>query len=204
MTRYYRTKSGVITTWYNSLGILQRLDEKTGEIQEELAIDPEDKDATFCINGETIRVEDFIFDPIDKMIERVEEAVAKKDRWLVSEEALLATFLKETDKIGVVMDVETFDTVIPGLGFGIKSGKDRVPMLMVPAEQKYKKNNWHYKIEFTPAKEENQPFVGYEAFYFCDFCSMLTSGRARLVNLEKVGKDYEPAPVDLKMTVLDI
>ena len=54
MTRYYRTKSGVITTWYNSLGILQRLDEKTGEIQEELAIDPEDKDATFCINGETI------------------------------------------------------------------------------------------------------------------------------------------------------
>ena len=102
------------------------------------------------------------------------------------------------------MDVETFDTVIPGLGFGIKSGKDRVSMLMVPAEQKYKKNDWHYKIEFTPAKEEDRPFVGYESFYFCDFCSMLTSGRARLVNMEKVGKDYEPAPVDLKMTVLDI
>ena len=138
------------------------------------------------------------------MVERLKDAVAKKNRWLVSEHSLLATFLKETEKIGVIMDVEPFDTVVPGLGFGIKSGNKRVPMLMVPVEHDYKKAEWHYKIEFTPAKEENRSIVGYESFYFWDFCSMLCSGHARLVNLEKVGKDYEPAPVDLKMTVLDI
>ena len=202
MTRKYQTKTGVITTWYSSFGFIQHLDEKTSEVLEEWEIDPKDKDATFCINGETIRVEDYIFETIDTMIERLEEAVTKKDRWLVSEEALLATFLKDTDKLGVVMDVETFDTVIPGLGFGIKSGKDRVPMLMIPTERRYKKHDWHYKIEFTPAKEEHRPFVGYESFYFCDFCSMLTSGHARLVNLEEVGTNYDLDLPNLKMTVL--
>ena len=57
MNRKYRTKSGVITTWHNSLGRLAHLDDYTGDILETWEFDPANEDATFCIDGETIRIE---------------------------------------------------------------------------------------------------------------------------------------------------
>ena len=184
MYRDYKTKDGTILhTWYNNLGRVNVLDDKGLEVAE-YEFD-KGEDPVFCHNNELIHINDFLCYPLDEIIDRLDLAAKAGDRWYVTDNQILATFLKEADKIGVEMEVSAFDMIIPELGFGIKSDK-RVKTIMVPTEDGYSKDYWHYKIRFAPANKELEPVVGTEALYFSDLCSLLVSGKAKLVNLNTI------------------
>ena len=198
MQRYYTLKSGeTLKCWYNDLGWVTIMDDQ-GMDKETLEFDRRSPDPTVEYNGETIHINNFDYTPIDEMVELVNKAKEANDRWQVPKEKILATFMKESDKIGVVMDVEAYDTISTVLGIGFKgSRKNMLRCLMVPFEDRWKKSDWGYKIELRPESEAIAQFTGRETFYFDDLISMIFCERVNfeLVNREKYRESH---PIEIE------
>ena len=194
MKRYYKLSSGeVIPTWYNDIGILTIMTNE-GMDKETLEFDHRSNDPTVDYHGEIIHLNNFEFTPLDKLIEKVEKSVAANDRWGVMSEEALATIMQESENIGFVMDVECFDTLIPCMGIGMKSNDKTIKCLMVPFEDQWKKDDWHYKIELRPYEEALRPLVGRETMYFSDFWSMVMCDKRfiQVVDLRTFDKSSIP------------
>lgn len=192
MIRKYKTESGkLIRCWYNDLGGIDVYDDNGKEVAH-FNFDSEDPDPTFTYNGETFHIHDFYFTPLDELIKKVNDSVEKKDRWGVYQEEALPTLMKEADKVGFVMEVNLMDTIIPSMGIGIKSSNGpRATVLMVPFEDRWKKEDWHYKVEMRAENEQIRPIVGRETMYFSDLWSTIMMGKwIKLVNREEYRKTH--------------
>ena len=186
MYREYRKANGkIIRTFYYDYGRIVVVDPKTGVDIAECQFDPMSEEPSFVYDGEFFKVDDYLYDDIDTMISRVEKAQESKDRWAVRECELLSTFIKESSKIGVEMEVPVYDLIFPGIGVRGNSGST-VTTLMELYENRYTKDDWHYKIEFRVVDKNIRPYVGVESYYFSDFASMLLQGMFKLVNLSAV------------------
>ena len=189
MIRHYTLKNGrTIRCWYNDLGYFTvYTDDNSGKEEYTLEFDFHDEDPTVVYYGETIHINEFNYMPLEELIEKVEEGIRINDRWVARHEDALATLMKESDRIGFVMEVECFNTIIPGLGIGLKgSGSPKVECLMVPFEDRWNKKDWHYKVELRPDNENLRPMVGRETLYFSDLWDSVTRGVwIKLVDREK-------------------
>ena len=189
MKRRYTLENGeTLHAWYNDLGYFTVYKDETGAEEEcTLEFNFRDEDPTVTYNGEVVHVNNFAYMPFEELLAQVNHGIEIGDRWVVSQDEALATLMKETDKIGFVMEVECFNTIIPGLGIGLKgSGSPKVECLLVPFEDRWKKKDWHYKVELRPENEALRPMVGRETLYFSDLWDSVRTGKwIRMVNREE-------------------
>lgn len=134
--------------------------------------------------SQKVYLNDFDYMPYVKLMEKVQQGVQNQDRWAVRKDDVWATFMKESEKVYVVCEMPTFDSIIPSLGFGITSD-NYAEVLCVLSEKRYTKQQWSYKISLTCENEMLRYYVPNHDFYFSDFVSMLMSGQIRLVEKEK-------------------
>ena len=73
-----------------------------------------------------------------------------------------------------------FDVYLPGLGFGLKSGRreDCIPIECRFTERRRSLDicddcYWPYKVELEPVDEQLRELFGHEEYYGCDFESMV-------------------------------
>jgi len=156
---------------------------KTGK-EFELPVHDDENGVFIIYEGEKIYLNDYDYLSYSEVVTKVNECVEKKDTWLIYDDDILATFIKETDKIGIVGEAHVFDIIVPTLGFGITSDKT-IECLMIPTENRYKKHDWHYKITLESNDETLRNYVASRNIYFRDFCSMLKSGFYRLVDKDE-------------------
>jgi len=140
----------------------------------------DDKGIYIVWDNQKVYLNDFDYDTVEVMAKRITECVLKNDRWLVSDDEILATFMKDTDNVGIIMDMPAYDMVCASLGFGIV-GDNEQTVLCVPTEKQYKKTNWHYKFTLECECEALRQVIASRHFYFSDFCSFLKCGHAKLV-----------------------
>ena len=185
MVRKYKLNDGsVIRAYVSDFGSFEIMGEE-GNVLHTYEYDYLNDDKYVVHNGEVIYINNFMYDDIDTMIKKVEKAQETKDRFLITQDELLATFMKEKDRVAVMMEVEEFDIVIPELGFGLKgTNSNKVMVKMVPCQEgRYPINMWHYKIQFEPEDPFLLERVGREAYYFCDFADMLFTGWCKLTKV---------------------
>lgn len=132
-------------------------------------------------DGERVYLNNYDYMPYEKLIEKINECIEKKDPWLCYDDDILATFIKESEKVGIVGDMRVFDFIIPALGIGTTSDKE-MEVLAIPTEKYYKKYQWHYKFTMEPEDESLKGIVPSQDIYFSDFCSALKRGIYRLVD----------------------
>ena len=156
-------------------------DGKKIEKEFELPVHDDENGVFIIYDGEKIYLNNYDYLPYSEVVAKVNECVEKKDAWLISNDSILATFIKETDKIGIVGKANVFDIIIPELGFGTVSDKT-VKCLMIPTEKRYKKHDWHYKFTMEVYDDALRDYVANRDIYFMDFCSLLKSGYYRLVD----------------------
>lgn len=207
MRREYTLKSGkTLYCWYSQYSGLTIYTDETGAKKElTLEVDRGNPDPVVEYHGETIHVNDFKFIGLDELIQKVSEAIASGDRVRVLSDEALATIMKEHDRVGFVMLVDCFDTVVPGLGFGLKSSNNRMEALMVPFEKYRKMEDWHYKIELQAADEASRLLVGKEDMYFQDLWTSVMCGHIKLVDKNKYMEEHGcKIPEDVHVTVLNI
>ena len=131
-------------------------------------------------DSQKVYLNDFDYDTVEVMVKRIAECVEKNDRWLVSDDEILATFIKDTDNVGIVMDMPAYDMICASLGFGIV-GDNEQTVLCIPTERQYAKKDWHYKFTAECECESLRQVISSRHFYFSDFCSSLKCGHAKLV-----------------------
>ena len=140
-----------------------------------------EEDGSFMWGSEKIYLKDFEADTVPVMAQRIKKAVEENDRWQVSEDEILATFLKYADDVIILADMPRFTTIIPMVGIGL-TGDETMRVACVLSEDRYKKSSWHYKITLTPNDLQDKAMVASEHLYFGDFCSMLFRGNCELVS----------------------
>lgn len=165
MVRKYKLKSGnILRCWYYDFGslvgkgelvVLDSILESKGNEKEYYTFNSLNDDPTINYHGEVIHVNNFEYYTVDELIEHANrKIVTDSDKYFNLEEELLNTLLRDTENVGLVGEVECFNTIIPKLGIGFKgSSSDKVKVLLVPFEHRYKKGEWHYKVEFRPEDE---------------------------------------------------
>ena len=198
MRRTYTLKSGKrLCTFVSSYGGVRIYDDQ--DKGKEIAVcekkKHEDDTEYFEYDGEIIDCDNFDYMSFDELLERVEHGLKEKDKWAVYEAEALATIMRETDRVGFVMDVNCFDHVFPWLGMGFKSDTNKITALMVPFENRYKKDSWSYKIELHAENEETRRLTGSETMYFQDLWGGIMSGtHIKIVDRTKY---REENPVDM-------
>lgn len=191
MRREYTLKSGkVIHCWYNRFaGVICIQDDNGNEI-EAIKVNTEDENATFEYEGEVIHVDDYNYMTVRELLTKCRErAIADgkdpSDMNYLRENELLCTILKDTEHFGIVSDVECYNTIIPGLGIAFKgSGSTHLKVLTIPFERRYKKDDWHYKVELKPANDDIAQLTGSECYYFSDLVGSIRCGHMKLVDIE--------------------
>ena len=127
-------------------------------------------------DGEEVYLCDYKYMPVEELC----IALENHNENYVFNDTVLATFLKDTENVGIVIPMKAYDTVIPQLGFGIV-GEREYEVLCVPTEHRYEKERWHYKITLECECEELRKFIPSKSYYFNDFVSFLRTGYAKLV-----------------------
>lgn len=140
-------------------------------------------------NGENVYLNDFDYMPYDELMRKIKECIEKKDKWIVFDDQILATFLREFEKVGIVGDMPVFDVIIPSMGIGMISDNE-IEILTVLSEKRYKKLDWHYKITLVAEDESLRGIVASRDIYFGDFCDLLKSGIYRLVNKDEYKNNH--------------
>ena len=150
-----------------------------------------DKRGVYIIwNKNKVYLNEYDFLTAEKLIAKIEKGKALNDRWYVSDDEILATFLKETNKIGIVIDMPAYDMVCPQLGIGFVGNKE-YSVLCIPTEKQYSKPDWAYKFTLECECEDLRRYIPSRHFYFSDFCSFVKQGLADIVLKEEFKKDIE-------------
>ncbi len=131
-------------------------------------------------DDDKIYLNDFDYDSVEVMASRLAECVEKNDRWLVSDDEIIATLIKDTENVGLVADMPVFDMVAASLGFGFL-GEHEQTVLCVPTERQYSKHSWKYKFTLECECESLRKYIPSRHVYASDFCDMLKEGHAKLV-----------------------
>ena len=138
----------------------------------------------FIYHDEKIYLNNFDYEPVEVMAKRIQAGVDARDKWLVWDDEIWATFIKDSENLAFVIDMPTYDMVMQQFGIGI-TGDDEVTVLCVPTEKVYTKDRWHYKITVECDNEQLRHFVSSRNFYFSDFCSLLKAGHIKMVHRDQ-------------------
>ena len=148
----------------------------------------EDDNGVYILwNNKPVYLNEYDYYTAEQLIDKLEEVRGNIDVFL-SDSDICATFIKESDKIGIVLDMPAFDIRVPELGIGFTGGK-RYPTLVIPTERQYKKHEWFYKVSLECESTELREYIPYNNIYFCDLASFLRSGHAKLVLREPFKKE---------------
>lgn len=121
-------------------------------------------------NSEKIYLNDFDFMPYEQLMAKIKEGKEKNDRWLVSDDDILATFMKESEKVMVFASMPVYNIITP-FGFALCGDKEMdIPCRLSTAQ--YPKERWGYKITLEPL-EDLRKVCAKQNYYFSDFCSLL-------------------------------
>lgn len=198
MRRTYTLKNGEkLYTFCSKYGGVTVYDKEVGGNEVAVLEKHKREDGTiyFKYNGEIIEYDSFDHMTFDELLSKVEQGIKNGNRWEVYEDEALATIMRETDRVGFVMEVNCFDVVVPQFGFGVRSDRNKIKALMIPFEERWKKDDWHYKIELCAENEATREATGYETMYFSDLWSGVMSGK--WIKLVDRAKYREENPVDL-------
>lgn len=134
----------------------------------------------FEFNGEKIKFEDFEFMTVDQLIEKLS---LNEDKSAIREDDFLATFLKDTDNVGVIDKLDEYDKFARCFGIGLtSSNSNKKECLCVPTERRYEKYDWSYKVTLEAADEDIRVDYAYKSYYFSDLVSLIKDGHIKLVN----------------------
>lgn len=189
MERRYALSNGeIINVWYNDLGwvTVYKRDDKGARVEDcELDFETRSEDPVVVYNGEEIHLNNFCYTPYEELLAKVNEGIEKEDRWLVSDNAMLETCMRQPEKFGIVTEVTPYDVVTP-IGIRFKSDRYWCEVLMQPVEDgQYKKKDWHYKMTLSPVMEQLREIFGTETTYTQDIFSGARCGKHwRLVDKE--------------------
>ena len=141
-----------------------------------------DSDGLYIMwDKQKIYLNNFSYDTVSVMSKKIAECIEKKDRWLVSDDEICATFMKDTENVGLIIDMPTYDIINKQLGFGI-IGDNECTTLCVPTEKIYDKKEWFHKFTVECDCIKLREIIPSRNFYMSDFCSLLKSGHVKLVN----------------------
>ena len=141
-------------------------------------------------NDKKIYLNEFDYMTVQDLIVAVQTCVDNKDRWRLDDDSICATIMKETDKIGFVLDMPAYDMVIPQMGIGLVGDKE-YSVLCIPTEKQYEKDRWFYKFTLECECEELRKFIPSRHFYMSDFCSLLKEGHIKVVERQKFKEEIE-------------
>lgn len=137
-------------------------------------------------NRKRIYLNQFDYDTVDIMSEKIDNYINNNGKY-ISDDEICATFLKDTDNLGLIVELPIYESAI--LPLGIKfTGNTTHKVLCVPTEKQYKKNNWYYKFTVECENTKYRDLFPSHHFYFSDFCSLLKSGHVKMVNRDAFKK----------------
>lgn len=122
--------------------------------------------------------------PYKELVKKLDEGIEKNDRWIVMDDDILATFLKESDSVSIIATLPRVDFSFLGIGI-ISDKKEEVFCHLT--EGNYEKSQWHYKVTLTPDVVP-QELVPSRSYYFTDLCSLLKKGVFRLIDKKELEK----------------
>lgn len=131
----------------------------------------------FYWDNEKVYIQNFEYMSAENLIEYVEKSRENGD-W-VQEDIILATLLRESDKLNVVYPLPKVDMVVPFLGISICGTKTQETVCKF-TEERYKKDQWHYKVSLAPVEESMNMSVVSRHPYFSDLCSEIRNGQVKL------------------------
>ena len=138
------------------------------------------KDENGCFfywDKQKIYVKDFVYLSAEELVDVVKTAIANGD-W-VNEDTILATLLNESDKLNIVYPLPKVDMIVPFLGISICGTKTKETVCKF-TEERYKKEQWHYKVSLAPVDENMNMTVVSRHPYFSDLCSEIRTGKVEL------------------------
>lgn len=147
-----------------------------------LEFDTSSKDPVINYRGEDIHLSNFIYISYEDLVEKVNQGIKTKDVWLVSNAEILTTFIKETDKVGIVVEVNYYDTISET---DTPEPTGTIEVVMIPVIDRYKKNDWNHKIELEAENQTMRNHVEKRTLYFSDLADMIRRGVVKLVNREE-------------------
>ena len=132
-------------------------------------------------DGQKVYLNEFQYDSAAVMSARIAECVEKNDRWLVSDDEIIATIMKDPN-VGFVVDMPVYEMIHSILGLGIIGDAEK-STLCIPTEKVYKKQRWYYKLTVEAYHPEERAFVACQHFYMSDFCQLLKGGPVQMVDI---------------------
>ena len=138
----------------------------------------------FIYHDEKVYLNNFDYDTVEVMAKRLQECVDKKDRWLVYDDEIWATFIKDSDNLAFVLDMPVYEMVNRQIGIGF-TGDTEATVLCVPTERDYTKDRWHYKVTMECESQQLRKLVPARSFYFSDFCSLVKAGHIKMVHKDQ-------------------
>ena len=145
-------------------------DEKVVPLKED------DKGAYFIWKDEKFYIKDYLADDVFTMSKRLMECVEKQDRWLVKEDEVLATLMRYSEDVVIIMELPCYETIISEMGVALMGDKTRAVGCVLD-DTRYSKYEWKYKVGIVPNDFIDKATVSGRTMYFSDFVSALTSGR---------------------------
>lgn len=138
----------------------------------------ENGDRYFMYNKKRVYFKDYDRMSYDELMKRVEAGY-----WVTSDD-ILATFLNTPiEDIVIEMDVPLYSTISLSLGLAFTSG-DTIRTICQPYLDKYKQNEWHYKMGFIPCNPELRKVCAARNYYFMDLAAMIRNGDVKLTTRE--------------------
>lgn len=192
MKARFKTKNGIINTFIGYFDV-SVIDDTGKEIsRHEIMENLNTKSKYFVYDEEEIDLFSFEYTPIDKLIEKIEQykrdtAENVDNSKYFTDNELTATFIKESEKIAIKMNVDILESYFGIIHF-TNARFDHV-CYMVPYEYRFKKDQWHYKIELKPAYEDYDKVVAKETYYASDLFQSIVGGHFTLCNKEKLSEE---------------
>jgi hypothetical protein len=131
-------------------------------------------------NRTKVYLKNFDYNSVAIMSQKIEQ-YAKEHLSYISDDEIYATFFRDTDNVGLVVNMPIYETIFSQLD--IKYTGDKVcKVLCVPTEREYSKDNWGYKITLECENKEYHSLIPSHNFYFSDLCTLLKLGNIKLVD----------------------
>ena len=192
MKAKFKTKNGIINAFIGYFDV-SVMDDTGKEIsRHEIMENLNTKSKYFVYDDEEIDLFSFEYTPIDELIKNIEQykrdvAENADNAKYITDNELTATFIKESEKIAIKMNVDILECYFGIIHF-TSAIFDHV-CYMVPYEYRFKKDQWHYKIELKPAYEDYDKVVAKDTYYAADLFQSIISGHFTLCNKEKLSEE---------------
>lgn len=136
----------------------------------------------FIYKDTPVYFDSYDYHDISVLVEEIEMGKKMKDNWFVRDDMILASMSKQPDGWGILVQPRRLSFRFPGTSIGLCGEPEGEPILYIPKLEPLREiKDWHYKIKFHAADEEERYVCGTEDYYFHDLCSLIKSGCITMV-----------------------